>query len=80
MRKHYVHWDDNDTSTEYLYIESPGTLFIGSKEFLKDLYDVTFLVYFDSLLKRNHTNFYLLDYITKLQYHSKKAKWKLYGL
>ena len=39
----------------------------------------TFYSTFIFLLKKNRANFYLLDYITMLQYHNKKAIWKLYG-
>ena len=43
--------------------------FIGLKEFQKNLYHETFLVYFDLLLKRNHANLYPPNCIIKLKYY-----------
>ena len=48
-------------------MDKPGAHFIEPTGIFKSLYHKTFLPYFNFLLKRNHTNFYPLDYITKLQ-------------
>ena len=59
-------------------MESPRTLFIGTKQISKNHYHETFLVYFDLLLKTNHVNFYPPDCIIKLKYylHRSVSKYK----
>ena len=51
--------------------------FIGSKEFPKTLYHVTFLVYFDLLLKKNHASLYLTDCINKSNFYKNKKLFKI---
>ena len=54
-------------------MDKPRTLFYSFQEIFKYYYHEIFLVYFDLLLKRNHANFYSLDYNTKPQHYFKKT-------
>ena len=69
----------NIITDKWLYIQLPGTRFYSLQQIFKNHYHNTFLVYFNSISKRNRAKFYSLDYITKL-YKISKSCTKLYGL